>query len=184
MLDLCACGAFKKTEARTCLACYRALGQRSPDRPAIVRFWEKVDDSAGLHGCWLWRGVIGPNGYGKFYFEGRMQWAHRVAYLLLVGDIPDGMEVRHLECDNPPCVNARAHLALGTRMQNVQDSVGKGRHTFGARNPTAKLTADRVIAIRAEYAAGGVLIREIAAREGLSNAAIAMVIRRERWTHV
>ena len=80
--------------------------------------------------CWLWHGARDPkNGYGNFGIEGghngRTEKAHRAAWLLLVGPIPDGLFVLH-KCDNPPCVNP-AHLFLGTHQDNMDDKIEKGR---------------------------------------------------------
>lgn len=88
------------------------------------RFWSKVD-KRGPDECWLWMGARNPQGPG--YFEGHEYGtaAHRVAYQLVKGPIPQGMVVRH-KCDMPPCVNP-AHLEIGTRADNVQDRVSRGR---------------------------------------------------------
>jgi hypothetical protein len=73
----------------------------------------------GPAGCWIWKGVT--TGYGTF----RGQAAHRVAWQIEHGLIPDGMMVLH-RCDNPPCVNPK-HLFLGTARDNAQDARSKGR---------------------------------------------------------
>ena len=178
----CRCGAPKKRTSITCLECYRAGGMRSESRPPLVRLWENLDTSGGLFACWPWRGLLDANGYGRFFYRGRPRWAHRVAYELLVGPIPQGREIRHLVCDNPPCCNP-AHLATGTHQQNVADSVSKRRHTFGERNGAARLTTPQVQAIRAELATGR-LHRLIAADFGVSRTLIDMIGRGERWAHV
>jgi DNA-binding Xre family transcriptional regulator len=86
------------------------------------RFWSKVDTTGE---CWLWMGSRRPLGYGAVKVGGRVLHAHRVAYELTHGSIPEGFVVMH-RCDNPPCVNP-AHLHLGTRSENTRDMHAKGR---------------------------------------------------------
>lgn len=71
-------------------------------------------------GCWEWTGVRTSDGYGQIY--GRMQMAHRVMYELLVGPIPEGLELDHL-CRNPWCVRPD-HLEPVTTRENVLRGVG------------------------------------------------------------
>jgi hypothetical protein len=67
-------------------------------RPAAERFWAKVRKSDG---CWEWLGARMANGYGRFLGDSRrVVLAHRFAYTMLVGEIPDGMVLDHL-CRNP-----------------------------------------------------------------------------------
>jgi len=108
------------------------------------RFWRKVRLGPS---CWEWMGTK-SRGYGKFKESGKTLLAHRVAFLLEFGAIPDGMNVCH-HCDNRSCVRPE-HLFLGTDSDNVLDSVRKGRwaNREGERNPSAKLTENDVIAIR------------------------------------
>jgi hypothetical protein len=86
------------------------------------RFWSKVQKSDA---CWIWAASRDDKGYGTFGFDGVVQKAHRVAYQLSVGPIPDGAHILH-SCDNPPCVNP-AHLRVGTRSDNMRDKVARGR---------------------------------------------------------
>lgn len=95
-------------------------------RTAIERFWEKVDRNGpipecapDLGPCWIWTaGRRGPDGYGGFTpTRKRTVFAHRYAYELLVGPIPDGLELDHL-CRVRPCVNP-SHLEPVTHRENV-----------------------------------------------------------------
>jgi hypothetical protein len=62
--------------------------------------------------------------------------AHRIAYELECGPVPEGMFVLH-RCDNPPCVRV-SHLFLGTRADNLADMRAKGRGVGGPNNPRTR----------------------------------------------
>ena len=83
-----------------------------PDSPE-VRFWRFVDRGE----CWLWTGPLNPNGYAQFSVEGRRVYAHRFAYELLIGPIPDGLQLDHL-CRVRHCVNPK-HLEPVTCQENL-----------------------------------------------------------------
>ena len=122
---------------------------------SIQRFWSKVDKRGA---CWNWTASRMVSGYGVLKFRGRTCGAHRVAYELTHGPIPDGMVVMH-SCDNPSCVNP-AHLSLGTICDNMRDMYAKGR-----RGPRFAATAE----IRKEARAHVVIrLKEIATARGLS----------------
>jgi hypothetical protein len=87
-----------------------------------TQFWAKVS-KAGSVDCWVWRAARIPDGYGQFGNgddPSRSTLAHRVAYELLVGPIPEGLVIDHL-CRNRPCVNP-AHLEPVTRRENTMRS--------------------------------------------------------------
>lgn len=81
------------------------------------RFWSKVAP-AEADECWLWNGYRKPDGYGSFVLDSRPQQAHRVAWTLLRGDIPDGLHIDHL-CLTPACVNPW-HMELVTNAENAR----------------------------------------------------------------
>src|SRR5574342_701445 len=71
-------------------------------------FWSRVDRSAGPDACWPWLGARNPKGYGRRHFRGAVTLAHRVAFILTKGKIPEGHTIDHL-CRNRACQNP-AHL--------------------------------------------------------------------------
>jgi HNH endonuclease len=93
-------------------------------RPLIERFNESfsVDDKTG---CWNWIGAIRTTGYGVIKRGSRGLQAHRAAWEIFIGTIPDGMLILH-SCDNQRCVNV-AHLRVGTHLDNMRDMVERGR---------------------------------------------------------
>lgn len=96
-------------------------------RTAEELFWAKVIKTDG---CWGWTASTQRNGYGHFKVGGRkgkMLYAHRFAYELLVGPIPDGMQVDH-QCRVRSCVNP-AHLRLVTNKQNTENHGGAQRNS-------------------------------------------------------
>ena len=88
--------------------------------------------------CWEWARVRNQHGYGQLRVAGRMVYAHRLAYELGVGPIPDGMHVLH-QCDNPRCINP-AHLSLGTHSQNMKECSERGAQGFRIRSNVASRT--------------------------------------------
>ena len=100
-------------------------GYRVPLREC---FESKCDVNAPPWLCWPWRGALHRNLYGKLGASGAgtgTLLAHRVAYELYIGPIPEGLHVRHT-CDNPPCCNPD-HLRVGTQRDNYDDAVSRGR---------------------------------------------------------
>lgn len=105
-----------------------------PNKPyttLVERFWKKVW-KAGENECWFWCGAYYHNGYGHIYVgtgrhDRKTVPAHRVAFYLTHNYWPK--EVRH-SCDKRNCVNPK-HLIEGTRKENMQDAVARGRISHG-----------------------------------------------------
>lgn len=91
------------------------------------RFWSYVDKAGPLPKwapflgpCWIWTGCRHASGYGMLNVggrKGRLVRAHRYSYELLVGPIPDGLQLDHL-CRVPACVNPD-HLEPVTNRENT-----------------------------------------------------------------
>ena len=84
--------------------------------PAPVRFKRKVSWVPRTDKCWLWTGHKNNRGYGVFWDGARRIYAHRYAYELFVGPIPEGLELDHL-CRTPACVRP-THLEPVTHREN------------------------------------------------------------------
>ena len=148
----------------------------------VARFWSKVRKGKPDE-CWPWLSRT-ARGYRRFWLGERHPTykAHRIAWVLANGPIPDGLCVCH-HCDNRICMNP-AHLFLGTNADNSADMIAKGRQVRGSRHHFAKLTAEQVRSIRKEYASGRIAQPQLARRYGIIQANVSMIVNRHTWKHV
>lgn len=125
------CGCFRREQ----LAIYNVAVSRAAAAATPDRFMVSFKKHDGPDGCWVWTRHFFDDGYGKFKGPGpdhKTLQAHRYAYELFVGPIPEGMLVCH-KCDNPPCVRPD-HLFIGTHIDNIKDCIAKGRRWHQRRS--------------------------------------------------
>ena len=167
--------------------CSRSCAARDQHHPITdlrVRFLRKVAVGIEPGDCWLWTGAIANSGYGSMMVRtGQTEQAHRLSYELHHGPIPPGKWVLHT-CDVRACV-APHHLFLGTRQDNIDDMMDKGRNRqpSGTASQRAKLSDDDVRAIRAAAAAGERQV-DIAARFGITQVNVSWIVLRKGWKHI
>jgi hypothetical protein len=81
------------------------------------------------NGCWIWQGAKNAAGYGLMRpNQTGSAGAHRVMFILLNGQIPDGVEINH-KCYNRACINP-FHLELVTHLENVR----RGKTHYAVRD--------------------------------------------------
>lgn len=177
------------------------------------RYWLQVEKDGPtpphcpqIGPCWTWRGTRDSNGYGLFLIQRRdVRRAHRYAWELEHGQIPDGLHACH-HCDNPSCVRPE-HIFIGTQFDNMRDCARKGRtfaqrfpelmprgerHGFalhperrprGERHPRHVLTDALVMALRQRFA-NGEQLRDISGDTKLSINTLRAAIRGATWAHL
>jgi HNH endonuclease len=155
---------------------------------------ERFDEKVGPpdeNGCTLWLAgthANGPRAYGLFYARGQMRPAHRWIYEETYGEQPAHIDVCH-RCDVRLCVNLD-HLFAGTRQDNMDDAVRKGRTARGPRqsmqgsnHPGSTLSDEQVKAIRKRHDEGAKK-RALSEEYGVSFQSISRIVRRISWSHI
>ena len=141
------------------------------------RFWSKIEPIhlVPFGGCWNWVGAK-RLGYGSITMRlkngtAKIMQAHRIAYLMTNGEIPNGLFVLH-HCDNRLCVKPD-HLFLGTNSDNMQDMIQKGRASLEHKK---KLSPAQVQAIQEKYSKRASQLK-IAKDEGVEQFQVSRIIR-------
>lgn len=127
------------------------------------------------NGCWIWNKMVGK--YPQWWYKNKQIYVHRWSYETFVGPIPKNYDVCH-QCDTPACVNPK-HLFVGTRQDNMNDAVLKGRHARGETNQN-KLTEEQVLEIRTKK---GKYV-DIALDYNITPEQVSNIIRRKSWKHI
>lgn len=132
-------------------------------------------------------------GYQTCWYNGRYIGKHVKALILHSGQPPDGRHACHT-CDNPRCIEP-THLFWGTRSDNMQDCVAKGRHANNLSNvyhgnwcagedkPNARFQEQDIIEMRRLYAAKVTQV-EIARLFSCRQSDVSRIVRRKAWANV
>ena len=148
----------------------------------LERFYSMTHQAPS--GCLEWTGSRKNTGYGRFWSDGKMRFAHRWLYQKLHDVVLGSDRVVMHSCDNPCCVNIN-HLSTGTNEDNLADMRKKGRarqgietqFPAGVEHHDAKLDPDKVRAIRSSNETQVVLSR----RYGVSTTTIRRIKQRKIW---
>ena len=92
----------------------------------LERIERRLDKSTG---CWIWTGSLSHNGYGHAHVGNTVVRVHRLVYTLLVGPIPEGLHLDHVEergCTSRACCNP-AHLEPVTQAENNRRAAARRR---------------------------------------------------------
>lgn len=143
-------------------------------------------------GCWIWEKATSV-GYGSFRYDGKTRSAHVESYKLYKGPT-NGLHVLH-SCDVRSCCNPD-HLFLGTNLDNIRDSMSKGRRkgVVGNRGkyrgprvftkkmgPPKRLTEAQVADIKSKYATGAYSQGALGKIYEVSNSFICMLLNGQRY---
>ena len=123
-----------------------------PRQAVLPRFQSRYRQND--NGCWEWTGSINGDGYGYLASGDQAIRVHRLSWEIHNGEIPEGLCVLH-HCDNRKCVNPE-HLFLGTKKDNAQDMIKKGRH-----KGRHKLTLEQVQEIIEKLKSGRWTLKEL-----------------------
>lgn len=141
--------------------------------------------------CWKWTGATFRKGYGNTHitrFDGVHAniGAHRLAWMGLHGDLPEGKPFITHGCDNPICCRP-SHLRPDDQKGNLDGMRERGRSgdcaNYGESNGVAKLTAEAVRRIRSEPKRYG-RVTSLAREYGVSDVSIQNVLRGKTWRSV
>jgi hypothetical protein len=123
-------------------------------------------------------------GYLIVHLEARSTfYVHRLVLEAFVGPCPAGMLCRHFP-DRGRANCCLANLSWGTQQENKADELIHGTRNHGHRNGQARFTAEQVLAIRAEFAAGGISMGQLGRKYKVRQSTIQKIIYRQRWKHI
>jgi len=101
-------------------------------------FWKRTKK---VGDCIEWTGAKNGNGYGQVGYHYKHYTAHRLAFLLANGYLPNGLVIMH-SCDNKLCVKPD-HLVAGTHQQNIADAWTRNRRLIDGHVRQKTISAPR-----------------------------------------
>lgn len=152
-----------------------------------------LNNSIRKDGCLVWTGKVRKNfPHGICCITtSKNVWkkiqAHRVAYTIWIGKIPDNLFVLH-SCDNPRCIEP-THLHLGNQKDNMKEMRDRGRArdetrgTKGEKHHKSKLNDEQIKEIR-RLRKDGIYGTKLAEMFGVSNPMIYYICNRKNWNHI
>lgn len=149
-------------------------------------FWERVDKSGGEDACWNWTGAVSANGYGSVCYNYKNFSTNNLTLKLTIGPPLDALRNNALHSckQNRKCCNP-AHLSWGTKKKNNgEDKVRDGTMSQGESHGSSKLTELQIKEIRAKYATGKYLQKELAEEYNMHLQSIKGIISHRTWKHI
>jgi len=182
---------FNFSRRRSCICSYCGITY-FPDKKGSgrfcsfeCRFFDKIIFTSN---CWLWKGSLNRNRWGKRYGTFQMgkknELAHRVSYIYFKGPISSPKIICHT-CDVEKCVNP-AHLWQGTYEENMKDMILKNRNNYIGQHPDkcifSKLNLQTATSIRIRLQKGE-LPKHLAVEYCVSPKAIRNILNNITWTY-
>ncbi len=172
-------GKIRKYCSNKCAVSYNHLSEKDKFEMMKNKFEKNIEENN--NGCLIWTGSRFSNGYGRLRFMNKSSLAHRFAYYLYHGNIPDGAIIQH-SCDQKNCVSY-LHLSAGTPKSNSEDCHSKKRHMYGDKHVHAVLNVEKVKEIKQKLK-NGISRRAIAEEYQIKIGTITALALNKTWSHV
>jgi len=133
--------------------------------------------------CLLWPFSVNKNGYPQMRWDGTCREVHRILCKLAHGEPRGGAASKRHDaahsCATPRCISPQ-HVRWKTRKENIAEGTNHTNAQSGERNKMARLTAEQVLAIRADPRSGSAISRDY----GIAQGTVSNIKLRQRWRHI